>query len=137
MINNIICTHVHFLSMILQIQSKSYNVLMWLQCFFQMMPDISNETLALREMPRGYYEYLRHVEPFLRNQSEDCLYLSIYAAIGNLIFLIHTFSFFKQLNVIFYVNFILRYDSLINNHCNLNDLLCTFSAFHFQTFINW
>lgn len=48
-----------------------------------MMPDISNETAALKEMPKGYFEYLRHVEPFLRNQSEDCLHLSIYAAIGN------------------------------------------------------
>ncbi|ODN01299.1 Neuroligin 4-like [Orchesella cincta] len=48
----------------------------------QMMPDISNETAALKEMPRGYFEYLRHVEPFLRNQSEDCLYLNIFAPIG-------------------------------------------------------
>lgn len=47
-----------------------------------MMPDISNETLALKEMPRGYYDYLRHVEPYLRNQSEDCLHLSIYSPIG-------------------------------------------------------
>ncbi|CAL8094811.1 unnamed protein product [Orchesella dallaii] len=48
----------------------------------QMMPDISNETAALKEMPKGYLEYLRHVEPFLRNQSEDCLYLNIFAPIG-------------------------------------------------------
>lgn len=56
---------------------------------FQMMPDISNETAALKEMPRGYFEYLRHIEPFLRNQSEDCLHLSIYAAIGKANVFIH------------------------------------------------
>lgn len=98
-----------------------------------MMPDISNETLALREMPRGYYEYLRHVEPFLRNQSEDCLYLSIYAAIGNLIFTFLFMLSLKQLNVMFYVNFISRCDCLINNH---SSSLMMFLAFHFQTCIN-
>jgi len=57
-----------------------------------MMPDISNETAALKEMPKGYLEYLRHVEPFLRNQSEDCLTLSIYAPLG---------KFKVQLNMFF------------------------------------
>ncbi|OXA46621.1 Neuroligin-4, X-linked [Folsomia candida] len=45
-------------------------------------PDIRNESAALREMPKGYLEYLRRVEPYLRNQSEDCLYLNIFSPIG-------------------------------------------------------
>ncbi|OXA45848.1 Neuroligin 4-like [Folsomia candida] len=48
----------------------------------QMLPDIRNETAALKEMPRGYLEYLKKVEPYLRNQSEDCLFLNIYSPSG-------------------------------------------------------
>lgn len=52
----------------------------------QMLPDISNETAALRRMPRGRLEYLRRLLPYLENQSEDCLYLNIYApAQGNVL----------------------------------------------------
>lgn len=47
-----------------------------------MLPDIRNETAALKEMPRGYLEYLKKVEPYLRNQSEDCLFLNIYSPSG-------------------------------------------------------
>lgn len=49
----------------------------------QILPDIRNESAALKEMPKGYLEYLRRVEPYLRNQSEDCLYLNVYSSIGN------------------------------------------------------
>lgn len=45
----------------------------------QRLPDISNETAALRRMPRGRLEYLKRLLPYLKNQSEDCLYLNIYA----------------------------------------------------------
>ncbi|KAF7287549.1 hypothetical protein GWI33_005913 [Rhynchophorus ferrugineus] len=45
----------------------------------QRLPDISNETAALRKMPRGRLEYLKRLLPYLKNQSEDCLYLNIYA----------------------------------------------------------
>ncbi|KAJ9598804.1 hypothetical protein L9F63_026661, partial [Diploptera punctata] len=45
----------------------------------QRLPDISNETLALKRMPKGRVEYLKRLLPYLRNQSEDCLYLNIYA----------------------------------------------------------
>jgi neuroligin len=45
----------------------------------QKLPDISNETLALKRMPKGRVEYLKRLFPYLRNQSEDCLYLNIYA----------------------------------------------------------
>ncbi|GLV39057.1 Neuroligin 3 [Carabus blaptoides fortunei] len=45
----------------------------------QRLPDISNETAALRRMPRGRLEHLRRLLPYLTNQSEDCLYLNIYA----------------------------------------------------------
>ena len=45
----------------------------------QRLPDISNETLTLKKMPRGRYEYLKRLLPYLQNQSEDCLYLNVYA----------------------------------------------------------
>jgi len=45
----------------------------------QKLPDISNETLALKRMPKGRVEYLKRLLPYLQNQSEDCLYLNIYA----------------------------------------------------------
>ncbi|KAI4493263.1 hypothetical protein M0802_009551 [Mischocyttarus mexicanus] len=45
----------------------------------QKLPDISNEQEALERMPRGRLEYLKRLLPHLRNQSEDCLYLNIYA----------------------------------------------------------
>lgn len=45
----------------------------------QKLPDISNETAALERMPKGRLEYLKRLLPYLRNQSEDCLYLNIYA----------------------------------------------------------
>ncbi|CRK92273.1 CLUMA_CG005750, isoform A [Clunio marinus] len=47
----------------------------------QRLPDISNETAALERMPKGRLEYLKRLLPYLRNQSEDCLYLNIYAPI--------------------------------------------------------
>lgn len=54
----------------------------------QRLPDIHNETLALKRMPRGRLEYLKRLLPYLRNQSEDCLYLNIYApAQGNFVFI--------------------------------------------------
>ncbi|KAF8766907.1 Neuroligin-4 like protein [Argiope bruennichi] len=49
----------------------------------QRVPDISNETEALKRMPAGRYEYLKRLLPFLVNQSEDCLYLNIYAPAGS------------------------------------------------------
>ena len=45
----------------------------------QKLPDISNETLALKRMPKGRVEYLKRLLPYLQNQSEDCLYLNVYA----------------------------------------------------------
>lgn len=47
----------------------------------QRLPDISNETATLERMPRGRLEYLKRLLPYLQNQSEDCLYLNIYAPI--------------------------------------------------------
>jgi len=44
----------------------------------QKLPDISNETAALERMPKGRVEYLKRLLPYLKNQSEDCLYLNIY-----------------------------------------------------------
>ncbi|CAG9814314.1 unnamed protein product [Phaedon cochleariae] len=45
----------------------------------QKLPDVANETAALERMPRGRLEYLKRLLPYLQNQSEDCLYLNIYA----------------------------------------------------------
>lgn len=45
----------------------------------QKLPDIANETAALERMPKGRVDYLKRLLPYLRNQSEDCLYLNIYA----------------------------------------------------------
>lgn len=45
----------------------------------QRPPDIRNETEALKRMPPGRVEYLKKLLPYLQNQSEDCLYLNIYA----------------------------------------------------------
>lgn len=45
----------------------------------QRLPDVSNETAALQNMPIGRLVYLKRLLPYLRNQSEDCLYLNIYA----------------------------------------------------------
>lgn len=45
----------------------------------QKLPDISNEEKVLERMPKGRLKYLKRLLPHLRNQSEDCLYLNIYA----------------------------------------------------------
>ncbi|KOX80409.1 Neuroligin-4, Y-linked [Melipona quadrifasciata] len=41
----------------------------------QRLPELSDK------MPKGRVEYLRRLLPYLRNQSEDCLYLNIYAPV--------------------------------------------------------
>lgn len=45
----------------------------------QVLPDIRNETAVLKRVSKGRLEYLKRILPFLTNQSEDCLYLNIYA----------------------------------------------------------
>ncbi|KAJ1528770.1 hypothetical protein ONE63_007156 [Megalurothrips usitatus] len=45
----------------------------------QRPPDVHNETLALLRMPRARLHQLRRLLPFSSPQSEDCLYLNIYA----------------------------------------------------------
>ena len=47
----------------------------------QTLPDVNNEQEALRFVTRGRLQYLRRLLPYLRNQSEDCLYLNIYAPV--------------------------------------------------------
>ncbi|KZC13418.1 Neuroligin-4, Y-linked [Dufourea novaeangliae] len=41
----------------------------------QRLPELSDK------MPKGRVQYLRRLLPYLRNQSEDCLYLNIYAPV--------------------------------------------------------
>ncbi|ODM90100.1 Neuroligin 4-like [Orchesella cincta] len=48
----------------------------------QVLPNIRNESEALKVMPRGRLIYLRRLLPHLRNQSEDCLYLNVYVPAG-------------------------------------------------------
>ncbi|KAL5274555.1 Ces3.2 family protein [Megaselia abdita] len=47
----------------------------------QRLPNIQNETAALEKMPKGRLEYLKRLLPYLKNQSEDCLYLNIFSPI--------------------------------------------------------
>ncbi|KAJ8673702.1 hypothetical protein QAD02_004964, partial [Eretmocerus hayati] len=44
----------------------------------QKLPDVSNQTLALQDMPLARYNQLQRFSRLLRNQSEDCLYLNLY-----------------------------------------------------------
>lgn len=49
----------------------------------QKFPDIENETKSLKKMPLGRFRFLKKMWTHFKNQSEDCLYLNIYApAIG-------------------------------------------------------
>ncbi|GIY44000.1 neuroligin 4-like [Caerostris darwini] len=58
----------------------------------QKLPDIANETEALKRMPAGRLDTLKRLMPFLTNQSEDCLYLNIYAPANSKYF---TFGFVR------------------------------------------
>jgi len=60
----------------------------------QKPPDISNEKEALKAMSAGRFHYLKRLLPYLRNQSEDCLYLNIYAPSGGEICLYFISSLF-------------------------------------------
>ncbi|KAL1123957.1 hypothetical protein AAG570_001727 [Ranatra chinensis] len=44
----------------------------------QWLPDISNRTAALLQMPNTRYYLLKRLAPLLANQTEDCLHLNIY-----------------------------------------------------------
>jgi neuroligin len=49
----------------------------------QKLIDVNNETEALKTMTTGRLNILKRLLPTLQNQSEDCLYLNIYApAVG-------------------------------------------------------
>ena len=46
----------------------------------QVLPgSLDNETHSLKYMTRGRWQYMKKLVPHLRQQSEDCLYLNIYA----------------------------------------------------------
>lgn len=42
-------------------------------------------------MPKGRLEYLKRLMPYLKNQSEDCLYLNIFAPLQSKWSLLHVF----------------------------------------------
>lgn len=48
----------------------------------QKLPDISNETRSLSSITSGRLNQLKRLLPSLQNQSEDCLYLNIYAPVS-------------------------------------------------------
>ena len=45
----------------------------------QQLPQIRNESAALKVMGQGRLRALQQIVPKLKNQSEDCLYLNVYA----------------------------------------------------------
>ncbi|KAJ2944052.1 hypothetical protein O0L34_g8386 [Tuta absoluta] len=45
----------------------------------QKLPDLDDERTMLEKMPKGRLEYLKRLMPYLKNQSEDCLYLNVFA----------------------------------------------------------
>ena len=45
----------------------------------QQLPQIRNESVALKLMGQGRLRALQQIIPKLKNQSEDCLYLNVYA----------------------------------------------------------
>ena len=49
----------------------------------QNVPYINNTTESLKKMSNSRFEYLKRVVTFLRNQSEDCLYLNLYVPYNN------------------------------------------------------
>ena len=44
----------------------------------QRVPDIRNTTEALKSMSASRLDYIKRLQPFIKDQSEDCLYLNIY-----------------------------------------------------------
>ncbi|KAL1449448.1 hypothetical protein WDU94_001952, partial [Cyamophila willieti] len=66
----------------------------------QKLPNISDESKVLEKMPRGRYEHLKRLLPYLQNQSEDCLYLNIYTPLQGKIFMhVRTTTFGKMLTM--------------------------------------
>lgn len=70
----------------------------------QRLPDVINEHEALKKMPKGRFEYIKRLLPFLQNQSEDCLYLNVFSPLHGKPEAIFNFNFnnFSSLAYIFY-----------------------------------
>ncbi|XP_076053434.1 carboxylesterase 4A-like [Oratosquilla oratoria] len=47
----------------------------------QLLPEVENESVALKSMPKSRVQFIKKVAPLLANQSEDCLTLTIYTPI--------------------------------------------------------
>ena len=48
----------------------------------QRLPNLEDRSEVLKKMSQGRYRYLKRRITFLKNQSEDCLYLNLYAPIS-------------------------------------------------------
>lgn len=66
----------------------------------QTLPDIGNETRALSTMTSGRLNQLKRLLPLLQTQSEDCLYLNIYAPVSGKFSPLHSSDLSLELSAV-------------------------------------
>ena len=76
----------------------------------QQPPQIRNESAALQNMGKGRLRALKQIVPQLKNQSEDCLYLNVYAPLSGK----NHISKFQNINFLF--SFIITRDNPLQYH---------------------
>ena len=77
----------------------------------QQPPQIRNESAALQNMGKGRLRALKQIVPQLKNQSEDCLYLNVYAPLSGK----NHISKFQNVNFLFF-SFIITRDNPLQYH---------------------
>ena len=65
----------------------------------QQPPQIRNESAALQNMGKGRLRALKQIVPQLKNQSEDCLYLNVYAPLSGKNHILK----FQNVNFLFFI----------------------------------
>lgn len=80
----------------------------------QKLPDLSNESEALKSMTKGRFNRLKRMLPSLRNQSEDCLYLNIFTPLNGKI--VTFFLSFPSLGLSFFYYYYCYYYSFRRAH---------------------